>query len=345
MSDNHLQDSIKLSYYIPDSNDDVYGEYKVDSSQDAINKIDSLKKKGSVVVITNDVNKYNGISGITVKTPENVQGGEYDYAVIDIDFQDAFLNSTLKGFKMLYMATQRSKKGTIIVDGNNALASKNIVFVQDVNAANEFSLSQSSIDNYKEWKLGLMLPSVGTTKWEFKEPDQVKYTEDIIRDWINAHKDLDQIKNLTEDQINEWIKNILDGVTDASTNLNYSLFDTLYKIYNNPPVMHEEVDGSNSDDDTGSNELSSDKLKRFTLDSDTTLYIADQIRTGDIDLDTYDLDKFKKFLDEITEQYPIDQGHIYIDNKLKKVNDDLSKDPDNTELKETKEDLEILKQM
>lgn len=339
-----MQDPIKLSYYIPNSNDDVYGEYKVDSSKDAINKIDALKKKGSVVVITNDVNTYSGIAGITVKTPENVQGGEYDYAVIDIDFQEAFLNSTLKGFKMLYMATQRSKKGTIIVDEKNALANKKIMFVQDVNAANEFSLSQSSIDNYKEWKLGLMLPSIGATKWEFKEPDQVQYTADMIRDWIEAHKDLDVIKNLTNDEINEWIKNILDGVTDDSTPLNYTYFDTLYKIYNTPPVRHEEASESD-DNDAGSNELSSDKLKQFTLASDSTLNTADKIRTSDINLDTYDLDEFKKFLDEITDKDSVDRGHTYINTELKKVTDDLSKDPNNTVLKEKQEDLEILKQM
>lgn len=84
LNDTFLDKGVPMKNYVTQEEDDVFGEYKVDDTSKALEYIDKLKKKGKVAVVSRDT-AYQGISDILLYDPKNVQGGEFDYVIIDID--------------------------------------------------------------------------------------------------------------------------------------------------------------------------------------------------------------------------------------------------------------------
>ena len=340
INDKFFKSNITLQYY--KTNDDIYGEYVTDSTANAINEISKLKDKGSVVVITDDTSKYNGISGVDVKNVSSVQGSEYDYAIVDINWDNIARVGTqismIKWLKMFYMTTQRSKKGTIIVDSNNFFERNRITFESDVNAANEFSLSQTAIDSYKEWKLGMMPKSVGNVKWNFKEPEQNKYTADIINAFFDAHPEI--VGDLSQEEKNEWIDKILKG--DTSGDRDFNAFDDLYKQYG-PPV---KTDDDNDDDTDGSDGntvlLTHDPLKVYHPEDRSLIEKLDNIRTNKNAFEDLPLNEMKDILDFLHDPNEVDVVKKLHNEKIKKANEQLNSDKNDQNAKDTIDDLRQL---
>lgn len=112
------------------------------------------------------------------------------------------------------MLTQRSTKGTILVDHNNTFTTNfKVKWEQDSNGANEFSLTKDAIDEYKKWRMNIMPDVQNDSQWEFIKPNSTKYSEQFIRDYFKNHPDI--ISGLNPNQIDQWVQNIINGVIDG----------------------------------------------------------------------------------------------------------------------------------
>lgn len=155
--------------YFEDSS--IFGGEKIVPEGDILRYIDQLKKlSDDVAIITDKPEKYNTIKGIKVVALNSVQGDEFDYVIIDKNFG---LDDTGKGrgdyykLKDLYTLSQRSRKGTIIV--NSGLGD---IFTSklDQTSAGNIEIPQSQIVDFKNWRTDLLekVPSE-TITWEPKE--------------------------------------------------------------------------------------------------------------------------------------------------------------------------------
>lgn len=219
LNNQFLNQGIPMKYYVTNEKDDVFGEYKVDNSNEAIDMIDKLKKKGKVAVVSKDA-IYKGLTDVSVFDPKNVQGGEFDYVIIDIDWINEFgsvlgIDDKLAVIKMFYMLTQRSTKGTILVDKNNVLTNNfKIQWEQDANGANEFSLTKDAIDEYKKWRMDIMPNVANDSSWNFIDANASTYDRKFIEDYFANHPEV--INRMSQPDIDKWIDNILNGDTTGA---------------------------------------------------------------------------------------------------------------------------------
>jgi hypothetical protein len=74
-----------------------------------------------------------------------VQGREFDYVIVDVDFTQMGIFDKLRSF---YTYTQRSRIGTVIV--NNGGIPTQISSIQDISASYNISVSDESVKEFKK---------------------------------------------------------------------------------------------------------------------------------------------------------------------------------------------------
>ena len=110
-------------------------------------------KKPSVLLITEDVDKYALVAskGVTVLTPTQAQGGEYDYVIIDKDFSKNPSNWT--ALRDFYTAISRSRHGSVIIGNEKFQSDLNITSHEENKSIVDVPLSvMDSADNLRRWK-------------------------------------------------------------------------------------------------------------------------------------------------------------------------------------------------
>lgn len=114
--DSFVPANITLKYY--ETADSIFGEKIVSDDDDFKELIDKYKAKGEVAIITDNLSKYTGISGVKVVPYHKMQGMETDYVFVDVDFAN---NNTFGGkfskyamLRDLYTISQRSRVASII---------------------------------------------------------------------------------------------------------------------------------------------------------------------------------------------------------------------------------------
>ena len=150
---------------------DIFGGEKIVPEKDILSYIDKFKRLSEdIAVITDKPEKYNTIKGVKVVALNSVQGDEFDYVIIDKNFG---LDDTGKGrgdyykLKDLYTLSQRSRRGTIIINSGLGDIFKSKL---DQTSAGNIEIPQSQIMDFKEWRASLLgaVPNEMIT-WEKKE--------------------------------------------------------------------------------------------------------------------------------------------------------------------------------
>lgn len=142
--DNFMRNNkVSFKYYeTPQS----FGGEKFVFESDIPSHIESLRKLSSdVVVITDNVAKYKTL-GIKAIHFSKVQGQEFDYVIIDKDFE----GSKYLTLKDIYTLTQRSRKGTIIARRGNV---SDYTSVLDQTSSGNIEIDPEQIQLFKEWRL------------------------------------------------------------------------------------------------------------------------------------------------------------------------------------------------
>lgn len=138
---------IVLKYF--EDNTTFFGDKIV--SGDITSYIEKFKKleesEQKVAIITDNTDKYTAF-GLPVIHPNKVQGREFDYVIVDINLSLLGEYDKLRSF---YTFTQRSRKGTIIV--NNGGIPPSISSMMDITASYNISIESDSIVEFKKWKL------------------------------------------------------------------------------------------------------------------------------------------------------------------------------------------------
>lgn len=144
---NSVVDKIEFKYFENDETGELFGERIIEGTDNQVNEyLTRLSKLGTVAYITDkSVALPDGVEKIDAS---KAQGGEWDYVVIDKKWATDSKYDTLRD---LYTLTQRSTKGTVIV--NNGL--KSVLPVsskQDVTAAEPMSLNPTDLQEFINWK-------------------------------------------------------------------------------------------------------------------------------------------------------------------------------------------------
>ena len=167
-TDAEFKDSIPLKWYEDEAHSRIIGEKPVKDSDELIADINKAKAFGGTIAIyADDPSKYTAFKGnpnITILPSENINGGEYDYVFVDIDWKkkgDVGGNNFVNHFTLLqdfYTVTQRSRVATVFI--NNGLINEegkkgflNIDSDKNVNVNNLPPLTKNKIDDFKEWRL------------------------------------------------------------------------------------------------------------------------------------------------------------------------------------------------
>lgn len=160
-----LNTGITLKYY--EGNNRLIGDLAVKDSESLITYINKvLPFDGSTIAIyTDNPSKYATFAdkkNVAILPADNINGGEYNYAFVDIDWaKQATVHGTLNKFSLLqnlYTVTQRSKVATVFV--NNGLVNfedktglLNINLVEDSNVNAFPGVTDKSINDFKTWRL------------------------------------------------------------------------------------------------------------------------------------------------------------------------------------------------
>lgn len=128
--DQFVPSIISIKYY--ETGDTIFGEKIVNEDNDLKELINKYKNKGEVAVITDDISKYTGITGVKIVPYHKMQGMETDYVFVDVDFakNNTFGNGVSKYalLRDLYTISQRSRVASIIKDRG---ISKNLSITND----------------------------------------------------------------------------------------------------------------------------------------------------------------------------------------------------------------------
>ena len=113
------ENSIKLKYF--ETTETFGGEKFINSSDEVPKIVEKLSKlSNDIAIITDNPAKYTAINNVKVVGLDSVQGDEFEFAIIDKSWKDTSRHHSLT-LKDLYTLTQRSTKGTIIVDNGISL--------------------------------------------------------------------------------------------------------------------------------------------------------------------------------------------------------------------------------
>lgn len=124
----------------------VVGEKFIDES-DAATYVSKLSKLGTVLYITDK--DVPSIPGVEKRDSLSAQGGEFDFVVIDKKWTHS--GSKYNAVRDLYTLTQRSRRGSVIVDRGmkNLLGLDNI---SRVTAKQNIAINTGDIDEFKKWR-------------------------------------------------------------------------------------------------------------------------------------------------------------------------------------------------
>ena len=158
------------SYENPETGE-VFGEKFITGTDEEVNMyLKRLVKLGSVAYITNkDIAVPDGVEKIDAN---KAQGGEWDYVVIDKEWN---LNSKYDSLRDLYTLTQRSTKGTIIVD-KGIVKTLGIVKNSTSTAAEPMELNSQDLQEFINWKKNALGGYV--EDYPFAEAFKLKYDTD-----------------------------------------------------------------------------------------------------------------------------------------------------------------------
>nr|DAE19959.1 MAG TPA: protein of unknown function DUF2075 [CrAss-like virus sp. ctYsL76] len=202
-----MTNKIELKYF---EDTDTFGGEKIVPENDVLNHIDKLKRlSDDVAIITDHPEKYNTVNGVKIVPLNSVQGDEFDYVIIDKNFRiddSDTIRSRGDYYKLkdIYTLSQRSRKGTIIVNNgiNDSITSK-----LDPTSSGSIEMPQSQIDEFKSWRLNLLANiSNETINWEPKEIDMTIQNEEEgtqeEEEEEDKHDDYDS-DNLVEEKATE----------------------------------------------------------------------------------------------------------------------------------------------
>lgn len=150
---------------------DTFGGEKIILETDIQKYIDKFKRLSEdIAIITDKPEKYNTVKGVKVVALNSVQGDEFDYVIIDKNFGLDDSNRSRGDYyklKDLYTLSQRSRKGTVIV---NSGLGDNFTSKLDPTSIGNIEMPQSQITDFKNWRTSLLdrIPSE-TITWEPKE--------------------------------------------------------------------------------------------------------------------------------------------------------------------------------
>lgn len=124
----------------------VVGEKFIDEA-DAATYVSKLSKLGTVLYITDK--DVPSIPGVEKRDSLSAQGGEFDFVVIDKKWTHS--GSKYNAVRDLYTLTQRSRRGSVIVDRGmkNLLGLDNI---SRVTAKQNIAINTGDIDEFKKWR-------------------------------------------------------------------------------------------------------------------------------------------------------------------------------------------------
>ena len=139
----------------------LYGEklIKSDNWEQALSQLQSYPQQNNepnktIVVIADETtsSKWQNIPGITVLLPEQVQGSDFTYAIIDLaNITNSHPTDVFGALRNLYTLTQRSRRGTIILDyGTNSWSDLLKLNTKEiVEGASPLRLTTESIEGFK----------------------------------------------------------------------------------------------------------------------------------------------------------------------------------------------------
>lgn len=146
--------------YHEDEQGNLYGEKFISKDQLTfyINRLKGFVKdpKKIAFITSDDIT----IDGVTVIKPQNAQGGEWEYVIIDKKWS----SSRYDKLRDLYTLTQRSTKGTVIVD-NGISNDLNIKKLSTPTAAERMELNKDDKKEFMDWKINSIPTSVITTEF------------------------------------------------------------------------------------------------------------------------------------------------------------------------------------
>lgn len=146
---NDILDVVEFKYYEDKDTGEFYGERIVDDSEELVgiylNQFAKLAP-GRVAYITDkNVSVPKGVEKVTL---DKAQGGEWDYVIIDKKWNT---DSKYDVLRDVYTLTQRSTKGTIIV--NNGLKfALSVTSTSNPTAAEPMSLDSKDLKEFVQWK-------------------------------------------------------------------------------------------------------------------------------------------------------------------------------------------------
>lgn len=159
--DDLLPSEIELKYY--EESGQFFGDKIIADDYDIATRAIELKSKGKVAIIYDGGDaKYDSLKdkGISVIAFDNMQGDEFDYVLVDIDFKNQAMNGTKVSkyllLKNLYTITQRSTSGTYIKHDKVDSAFDIIDGGSDVEMRQEISLTKGQIESFKKYRAKAM---------------------------------------------------------------------------------------------------------------------------------------------------------------------------------------------
>ena len=142
-----------------DDNGRFVGEYIAKASEREL-LLKEISSYNNVVVIVDDDddNTYKYLKSveknIQVLTAESAQGLEFDYVVLAKNFTEN--SKSYDVLSEIYTSSQRSRKATIILPTTATEAKASFISKFDVRAANSIAFDDSTITEFKQWRLKLL---------------------------------------------------------------------------------------------------------------------------------------------------------------------------------------------
>lgn len=155
----YLTKKLNIKYYAGQTDDDapIVGTMIVQDDKDILDWANKLIKTSGkdVIFITDKVDTWKSKLPEEyqnkIYTPENVQGLEATYAIIDVDWNNRGNDSRYNVLRDFYTLTQRASHGTIVKD-NNVKEKLNIANLSDRLFKNVVEISKDQIMEFKNWR-------------------------------------------------------------------------------------------------------------------------------------------------------------------------------------------------
>lgn len=177
-----LAKGINIKTYAPRTSGDVpiVGSLLVENDSDILSWVQDLDKSISdrdYLFITDKVNDWKNKLPESfqdkIYTPENVQGLEAKYVIIDVNWKARSGDSKYKALRDFYTLTQRAANGTIIKN-NDIKETLNITQLEDKLYKNVVEITTEQRDEFKKWRkkaLSLLTAPSSTTEEKPSTPE------------------------------------------------------------------------------------------------------------------------------------------------------------------------------